>query len=241
MYMKAKRRLFQAGGKLLLFSGLVLLVACSGKNSETSSPATSHPSFTFFDLNANSRYSDSIRSNLARKLGSVAIARRNTIDLSIVNDLFLKTYFPHLNELNLSLNWLPRERVEHHSTKLMYRYAQKLGVPFRYVELYFSDYTQQPLFFRILAGPDGAPVLDSIKEKYGPPKEIEDPAGEGRIIYWQKEKDVFLVYAAKDLYGKLQFTFCIYYVANLEQLLTTEKQEREAKADKIKKAGKSAF
>jgi hypothetical protein len=241
MRRKNKNEIPFGGGKLVLLIVLAMLTACSGKKSETSEPAATHQGFSFFDLDANSRYSDSTRDALDQKLGSDAIAHSNTMDLTIRHDLFLKRYFPHLHELNLSLNWPPRERVEHHTTKLMYRYAQKQGVPFRYVELFFSDYTQKPLFFRILAGPDGAPVLDSIKEKYGPPKEIEAQAQEGKIIFWQKDKDVFLVLASKDRYDHPEFTFCIYYVANLEQLLNTEKQERQAKAEKIRKAGKSAF
>ena len=106
-------------------------------------------SFTFFNLSKQSILSKSVRSDLNQKLGRDATEYRSIIDLDINYYGFLQKYFPSLYELNQNLNSPAGERIEHNTVKLMYRYARKENIPFDYVELVFSNYSQHPLLFRI--------------------------------------------------------------------------------------------
>ena len=124
--------------------------------------------FAFFDLGANSHYSSAVRRKLGEKLGSDAISRQNVIDLTIYSRAFFKKYFPQLFNLNRQLNFPEGQRIEHNTTKLMYRYARLKETPFINVMLYFSNDTGKPLFFKISAGPGAAAIVETIKEKIWP-------------------------------------------------------------------------
>jgi hypothetical protein len=197
--------------------------------------------FTFFDLSADSQYSHSIRQDLGQKLGSDAISQKNTMNLSIHYPGFLEAHFPALAELNRRLNWPPHRRVEHDTTKLVYRYARKQNTPFTYVELYFSDDTRKPLFFKITAGPEGAAIMDTILKKYGPPQEIEWGQREGRTLFWEKGRDVFAVSSFRNHLDALEYLLSIFFVDNLEEMLRAEEARRVAEEERIRKKGKSAF
>lgn len=217
------------------------LSACSTDTSKEPPQPTTKEGFTFFDIGSNSLLTNQVRKQLEGRLGSEAIERRTTIDLSIHSPDFLKNYFPHLHDLNKKLNWPPRERVEHNVTKLMYRYADKNKLPFSKVELFFSDYTTNPLFFRIHAGPKGEPILQTLKKKYGPSVEIQWSQHNGKTFFWQKQKDVLTVSLSRNRYDRPEYLFCIFYVDNLEGLLEKERIERKVREEKIKDAGKIAF
>jgi hypothetical protein len=233
------------------FSSLVCIAAiltlaslplgCSRDESSPQRKPAGTEGFTFFDLGANSKYSHSIRQDLRQKLGSDAISQKNTMDLSVHYQGFLEEHFPALAELNRRLNWPPRQRVEHDTTKLVYRYARKQNTPFTYVELFFSDDSRKPLLFRITAGPGGAAIVDTILKKYGPPQEFEWGQREGRTLFWEKGRDVFAVSSFKSHLDDLEYLFCIYFVENLEEMLRAEEARRLAEEERIRKAGKSAF
>jgi hypothetical protein len=233
------------------FSSLVCIAAilipaslplgCSRDEPSPQNKPSGTQGFTFFDLGANSQYSDSIRRDLRQKLGSDAISQKNTMDLSIHYQGFLEEHFPALAELNQRLNWPPRQRVEHDTTKLTYRYARKQNTPFTYVELFFSDDTRKPLFFRITAGPEGAPIADTILKKYGPPQEFEWGQKEGRTLFWKEGRDVFVVSSFRNSRNDLEYLLCIYFVDNLEEMLRAEEASSLVKEDRIRRAGKSAF
>ena len=133
------------------------------------------------------------------------------------------------------------QRVEHDTTKLVYRYARKQNTPFTYVELFFSDDSRKPLLFRITAGPEGAAIVDTILKKYGPPQEFEWGQREGRTLFWEKGRDVFAVSSFRNHLDDLEYLFCIYFVDNLEEMLRVEEARRLAEKGRIRKAGKSAF
>jgi hypothetical protein len=218
-----------------------LPLGCSRDESRPQSKPSGTEGFTFFDLGANSQYSHSIRQDLKQKLGSDAISQKNTMDLSIHYPGFLEEHFPALAELNQRLNWPPRRRVEHDTTKLAYRYARKQNTPFTYVELFFSDDTRKPLFFKITAGPEGAAIVDTILKKYGPPQELEWGQEDGRTRFWEKGRDVFVVSSFRNERDHLEYLLCIYFVDNLEEMLSAEEARRLAEEERIRKAGKSAF
>lgn len=226
---------------IVMASFIILLNNCS--NDKASEPISSlnTTGFTFFDLGADSLLSSQIRKHLENRLGSEAISHRTTIDLSIHSPGFLETYFPHLNQINKKLNWPPRDRVEHNITKLMYRYVNAKNLPFKYVELFFSNYNGEPLFFRIHAGSDGAPMIDTLKRKYGSSQQIIWSQNKGETLYWKDKKDILTASSAKDRYGRSEYLFCIFYTANLEKVIEKEKIEQKAKEEKIQNAGDTAF
>ncbi|MBI5590198.1 MAG: hypothetical protein HY881_06910 [Deltaproteobacteria bacterium] len=198
-------------------------------------------SFTFFDLGANTRFSGTIRSDLSDHLGSDAIAYRSQIDLSVNSPEFLQTFFPELYALNLQLNYPPRERIEHNAVKLMYRYSQKVDVPFKYVEVVFSGYSQRPLYFSIIVSHDGAEIIDALHQKYGPPEEIQGLKSPTKASFWRKNNDLLLVSIKSDRYGNPEYHIMIYYVNSLKELLNIEKEEARQREDRLKKASDKVF
>jgi len=198
-------------------------------------------SFTFFDLGANTLFSSTVQSALSDRLGSDAIAYRGQIDLSVNEPNFLKTYFPDLHALNQALNFPPRERIEHNTIKLMYRYARKVGVPFPYVEMVFSGYSRRPLYFSISVSQDGAAIIETLKQKYGLPDEIKGLAPPLKAVYWRKNKDLLLITEHSDRYGNPEYHIMIYYVNSLQELLNIEKEEARQREDRIKQASEKAF
>ena len=123
----------------------------------------------------------------------------------------------------------------------MYRHARMKNTPFIYVELFFSDDTLKPLLFRIVAGPDGNAILKTIRKKYGPPKEFQWEQKEGSTQYWEDGDNVFIVSSYKTRWDTPEYLFCIYYVDNLKEMLSAEEALREAKDERIRRAGESAF
>ena len=109
------------------------------------------------------------------------------------------------------------------------------------MELFFSDDTLKPLLFRIIAGADGDAILETIRKKYGPPKEFQWEQKEGRTQYWEDGDNVFIVSSYKTRWGTPEYLFCIYYVDKLKEMLTAEEALREAENERIRRAGESAF
>lgn len=229
---------------ILIIILLSIFLSCSDSKQEEAAnrPAAVMPeSFTFFDLGINSRLDKKIRKELGDKLGRDAIEHRNILNLEINYKGFLQTYFMELHELNLDLNFPPGERVEHNTVKLMYRYALKKNVPFDYVELVFSNYTQAPLLFRVNFRQDDAGIVDTLKTKYGQPRTITWKEENGQSDYWTKNSDVLIVSQVPDQFGNPRYQIVIYFVKHLEQLITTEKKERQEKAREQTQSGKTAF
>ncbi|EFK11890.1 conserved hypothetical protein, partial [delta proteobacterium NaphS2] len=150
---------------LIVFFILACLnFGCSNESAKTTPQPEVIQGFAFFDLGANSHYSSAIRRKLGEKLGSDAISQQNVIDLTIYTGSFFKKHFPGLFNLNRELNLPEGQRIEHDTTKLMYRYARLKELPFKDIMLYFSNNTGNPLFFKISAGPGGAAILETLKK-----------------------------------------------------------------------------
>ena len=219
------------------------LMACSDgqEPAQTESGSVISDSFTFFDLGTNTKLTHRVRKELEEKLGRDAIQDRNIIDLEINYRGFLKKYFPDLNELNQRLNFPPGERVEHNAVKLMYRYARKKNVPFEYVELVFSDYTNTPLFFRIHFQKDEANIVETLKTKYGQPEVVDWKEENGESMFWKKNMDYLIVSLVPNQFGDHEYQIVIYFVENLNKLIDTEMKEKEKKEEKRSQTGKTAF
>ena len=237
----------QAGKALCAILIIVLipvLIACSDSQEpdDSTAPAAVVPeSFTVFDLGVNSRLNKKVRQELGNKLGRDAIERRSIMDLEINYTGFLKQYFPDLNELNQRLNFPPGERIEHNTVKLMYRYATKKNVPFDYVELVFSNYTQAPILFKINFREDDAGIINTLESKYGQPQVVSWKEENGQSMYWIKNSDFLIVSRVPDQFGNPRYQIAIYFVKNLEQLIAAEKKDHQEKSLKRTQSGKTAF
>ncbi len=228
---------------LVLALPLLMLSGCGEKKEPATEQKVQEPSesFTFFELGKNSRFSDSVRKDLNRQLGNDAIAKRSLLDLEINYYGFLQEHFPALHTLNIQLNPPTRARVDHNILKLMYRYARKKNLPFEYVELIFSNYTQLPLLFKINFQEDEANVVQTLKTKYGEPRLIDWKNKNGQSMYWQKNNDVLIVSLVPDQFGKPEYQIRIFFVENIQTLLEQEETEREIKEERRVKSGQKAF
>ena len=228
-----------------LVMSLTLLVfpSCGEKKEPARDPGVQaqSDSFTFFDLGKNSRLSKSIRNDLRQRLGRDAIEGRGIIDLEINYSGFLDQYFSSLNELNRQLNTPPGERIEHNIVKLMYRYARKKNLPFDYVELLFSNYSQHPLLFRINFKKDEANIVQALKSKYDDPRLIDWKNKGGQSMYWDKNNDILVVSLVPDQFGNPEYQISIFFVENIKALLKTESAEKEKQESQRAKSGKTAF
>ena len=228
----------------LVFSlTLLSLYSCGEKKdaAENKTVRVASDSFTFFDIGSRSTLSKSVRNDLTQRLGRDAIEHRSMIDLDINFYGFLKKYFPSLYELNHNLNFPPGERIEHNTVKLMYRYAYKENIPFDHVELVFSNYSQQPLLFRINFRKDEANVIETLKSKYGEPLRIDWKDKNGQSMYWEKNNDFLIVSLVPDQFGNPEYQIRIYFVENIKALLAAETAEKEKAGSRRAKSGKTAF
>jgi hypothetical protein len=222
---------------------LLFFFSCGEKKepAETQTAQVPSDSFTFFDLGGQSTLSKSVRNDLKQRLGRHAIEHRSIIDLDINFYGFLKKYFPSLYELNQNLNSPAGERIEHNTVKLMYRYARKENVPFDYVELVFSNYSQHPLLFRINFQKDEANIIETLKTKYGDPRLIDWKDKNGQSMYWEKNNDRLIVSLVPDQFGNPEYQIRIYFVENIKALLATESAEKKKAGKQRAKSGKTAF
>ena len=231
--------------RFALVTGLAFLLffSCGEKNEPAKDPGAraQSESFTFFDLGKNSKLSKSIRSDLRQRLGRYAIEGRGIVDLEINYYGFLEQYFSSLNELNQALNSPAGERIEHNIVKLMFRYARKENLPFDYVELLFSNYSQHPLLFRINFKQDEANIVETLKSKYGAPRPIDWKNRGGQSMYWKKVNDILILSLVPDQFGNPGYQIRIFFVDNIKSLLAIESAEREKQKGQRAKSGKTAF
>jgi len=218
----------------------VLILACSADEKSTEQTANKAEGITFFDVGAETVFSDALRDRLRKNLGPDAIAYRSTIDLEFNAKGFLQRHFPILHDLNQRLNTPTGERVEHDTVKLMYRYAVKENLPFSYVELVFSNDFGKPLFIQVRSR-DLSDIIRTLKEKYGSPQAINQPADEGRVFFWRDHRDVLLVSIISTWRGDKEYRLVIYYVDNLEKLVAVEEKERRQKEEERRRAGEKIF
>ena len=226
----------------LILSGLtaVMMLSCSTDEQSPDYSKSQTEGITFFDVGANTVFSDALRDRLRKSLGPDAIAYRSTIDLEFNVRGFLQRQFPNLHELNQRLNTPAGERVEHDTVKLMYRYAVKENLPFRYVELVFSNITGNPLFIQVRSR-DLSDIIRTLEDKYGSPQAIDQPVDEGRFFYWSDHQDVLLVSIIPTWRGDKEYQLVIYYVDNLEKLIAVEEEKRRQKEEERRRAGEKIF
>ncbi len=228
---------------LVLGLSLLMLYACGDKKEPATDQSAQEQSdsFTFFDLSRSSRFSENVRKDLNRQLGNDAIEKRSPLNLEINYYGFLLEYFPALQALNIQLNPNSGERREHNILKLMFRYARKKNLPFDFVELIFSNYTQLPLLFKINFKEDEANIVQTLKTKYGEPRLIDWKKRNGQSMYWQKNNDVFVVSLVPDQFGNPEYQIRIFFVENIQALLEQEIADKEQQELRRSRSGQKAF
>jgi hypothetical protein len=229
---------------VLMLCLLVPIFPACGDNKEPAAdkrvPDTPE-SFTFFDLGRNSRYSESVRKNLGRRLGNDAIEKRGLLNLEINYYGFLQKHYPAVHTLNMQLNPASGERIEHNISKLMYRYARKKNLPFDFVELNFSNYSQQPLMFKIDLKEDEAKVVQTLETKYGEPQRVDWQNKNGQSLHWEQNGDMLFVSLVPDQFGNPKYQIRIFFIDNIQALLEQEQIEKENLELRRAKSGQKAF
>ncbi len=233
-----------AAGIILFITGfLVFHVVFKDDEFEniSSSDANSESSFTFFGVGANTRYNEDLRGELRKSLGSDAIETRTTIRLEILYAGFIRQYFPEIYRLNQKLNENTRQRIEHNTTRLTYRYLPGRIKAFDYVELLFSNYSQKPLYCKIRIKNDASSVLEVLKSRYEEPEKIDWGKSEEFSLFWRKEGDLMVFSKALDKIGNPEFQIMIYYAGNIEQLIEEEKKQKEIQERRARDAIRKVF
>ena len=218
---------------------LCLVVSgCSDDRLLPDSPVkTYQESFNFLDVGINTPYSRELRKRLKNILGDDSIQKNNSIDLNINKKNFLNDYFPAFQAINTQLNTPPRERVEHKSIKLMYRYANNKGLAFDYVEFLFSEYTLDPLMIRVHFQQDYPGVSKMLKQKYGAPQKLSWDKNQthSESLYWEKNNDLLILSTVPDKIGRPTYQINIYFASRFKDLLETEAALKQAKENPIDK------
>jgi hypothetical protein len=107
--------------------------------------------------------------------------------------------------------------------------------------LVFSNYTQKPLYFYIKSKQEGSNIIDVVTKKYGKAKTVHWVGEKGTSLYWENGRSILIISIHDDRYGNPEYHTMIYYVPNLEELLSREEQKSEHTEEEIKKTGKTAF
>ena len=220
-----------------------LNMACTDQP-ESGSPqavAVHGESFKFFGVGVNSVLSADLSGDLSDLLGDSSTARKNVIDLETGYRGFLKEFFPELDQLNQGLNYPPRERIEHKTIKRMYRYARKKDVPFDYIEFLFSEYTKRPVLIRILFKEDVLNIAETLKQKYGPVKNVDVAIDGANVFSWRKNGDYLILSQVPDRAGNPRYQIVIYFVKRLEALKAAQEAQRDKIFQKKAEAGKTVF
>jgi hypothetical protein len=224
--------------KWLLFSCTVWLALCGcGKQENESADVSRVPeSFHFMDIGANTVMDSEVRDRLRAALGSDAINRSSTIDLELKYTGFLKTYYPDLAKLNQRLNVNDVVRKEYPATKLTFRNTQQRNTVFDYVELIYDHASGCPLLFKMIAKKEIPELIETVKDKYGPPRKIPISEGKSWSLSWCNNRDVFVIARMIGRYDEPEYHMLIVYTNRLEQMLArsgNEEERRGKPANKI--------
>ena len=231
-------------GSLIVVIFTAIALTRSQRDIQIAAPADSALSsggFTFFDLDRTTVLSRGIRKALSEMLGSDAIAHATPIDLTVVNQRFLETHLAVLDTLNKRLNPAMGGRREHDTTRLTYHRAEQHQMPFRYIELVFSNITGQPLYFTINPTDDFADSIATLASKYGPPRIVQAENMDSPVRIWEQDGDILVATTFPRRNGRLSQELRIYFVDNLEQLVESEDQALRRQDRNTRQAGERAF
>lgn len=198
-------------------------------------------SFEFFDVGVNTLFGKTLREDLKRQLGSDGIAYMDPLDLTVNYKGFLQAHFPDLYRLHRQLNPVEGVRREHNTINLVYRYAQRNNLPFKYVQLVFSNDTGKPLLFKIRATKEAEYLITRLREEYGVSDPVDWKGTGASAVFWQKNGDTLILTTRINIYGNPEYDIFIYFARNIEEVLAIEKRAVTQAEQDRQKAGKSAF
>ncbi len=190
-------------------------------------PETDPDAFTFFSIGPDTTLTDGLTAYLETRLGSGAMESRTTIDLTLPGIYAFADHFPRLHALHQTFNHGSGRRVEHDTTRLTYRYARKNKGLFDIVRLVFSREDKKPLYFHLYVKRDGDAFIRTLREKYGPPRQIAPPDSQGPVYFWKRPSEVLVVSVTPNRSGYDEYHFGIYYLENLDLLADRERLEKE--------------
>jgi hypothetical protein len=233
-----------AAGLVVVITATIIALTRSQRDIHIAAPVDTTPTsegFTFFDVNRSTVLDRDLRRKLSDTLGSDAIAHASPIDLIIVDPAFMQAHLPDIYHLNQRLNPPLGERREHNIIRLTYLRAESHAMPFRQIELVFSNQTGRPLYFIIKPTEDFSDSIATLTAKYGPPREVtaEDRALPVRI--WKRGDDYLVATSFRRRNGRLSQDLRIYFMDSLKQLAASEEQARRSQDRSTRKAGERAF
>lgn len=223
--------------RCVLIGLLSMAISGCGKSEKSSPDRVSAPeSFHFMEIGVNTVVDAAVRDRLRAALGSDGINRSATIDLELKYKGFLKEYYPDLAGLNKRLNVSDVVRKEYPATKLTYRNTKQMDTFFDYVELVYANESGYPLVIKMIAKKEIPELMNTVKEKYGPPERTPIDNGRSYSLSWLKNKDVFVIARILGRYGQPEYYMMIVFVNRLNRFLSAtesgEKQSGEA-VDKV--------
>jgi hypothetical protein len=232
-----KRRLPWA----FLFIGVMLMVFGCGDDHENLTDVSQQPNgFTFLDLNESSTFNKNIRKKLGQQLGSTSVETSITLDLETAYAGFIRAHLPALAQLNRQLNTPLGERVEHHATRLTYRYPERQDYPFEFVSMAYSNFSQKPLVFKIIAHPEaGVNLMDTLIRKYETPRIIDWEKGKSYI--WQRADEIMVSSHIPNRLGEKKYHILIYYLKNIRDMINKEAAVQSERSHAKPKDAPSAF
>jgi hypothetical protein len=220
---------------ILLFSVSYVLFRQDIPNSGNGSGLNPENAFTFFGVGPNTEINRSLRDELRNTLGSDAIETRTIINFEILYPGFIQQHFPLVYQLNKKLNENPRQRIEHNTIKITFRYIPDKIQSFNYVELLFSNHSRKPLYCKIRAKNDGIEILELLKTRYGQPEKIDWGTPQQWSFFWKSHGDILIFSNKPDKFGNPEYFIMTYYVSNIEDLIEKEKQEERLQEEEAKK------
>ena len=233
-----------ATGSLIVVIFSVIALTRSQRDIQIAAPADETlpaGGFTFFDVDRATVLNPALRRSLSNLLGSDAIAHATPIDLTVVDRQFFQTHLPTLASLNQRLNPAMGGRREHDTTRLTYHRAERNEMPFRYIELVFSNHTGRPLYFIINPTADFADSIATLTSKYGSPREIQTENIASPVRIWEQDGDVLVATTFPRRSGRFSQELRIYFVNSLKQLVESEDQALRQQDNTNRKAGERAF
>lgn len=197
----------------------VTFCGCGKQESETVDVSTVPASFQFMDIGANTVMDSEVRDRLRAALGSNAINKNSTIDLELKYTGFLETYYPDLAKLNQRLNVNDVVRKEYPVTQMTFRNTRRRKTVFDYVEFIYGHASGCPLLIKMIAKQEIPDLIQTVRDKYGPPQKIPISGGKSWSLSWRKKKDVLVIARIIGRYDEPEYHMMIVYTNRLEQLL----------------------
>ena len=245
MQLSASKNKIIALGALLL--GAVIIIAVLATNRKTAPLPTDDVSvaetpsakrgFTFLELDGDTVFSKTLRTQLADRLGSDAIENRAVLDLNTNLQGLIQAHLAPLAQLHLELNTPRGERVEHNITRLTYRHASANQTSFDLVQIFFSNFSGRPLLIKVRSHSDAKALPAILERKYGSPRRIlwqnhdqNAYVDNARAYIWSTAAQYLVLTEFADRLGNLQYQIFFYYLDALRSLVATEKAQKQPRS-----------